>query len=84
MLEAELLEQDDLPEPATCAKRDELAAPEFEQLPGLAKLLDPESPLFEVEMRQLLAFAICVGEMPGIRRIVMRAITTPIENTRIL
>jgi hypothetical protein len=84
VLEAELLEQDDLPEPATFVKRDELAAPEFEQLPGLAKLLDPEPPLFEVETLQLLAFAIRVGDMPGIRTIAMREITAPIENTRIL
>jgi hypothetical protein len=81
VLEAELLEQDDLPEPCMFVNRDELAAPEFEQLPELVKLADPEPPLFEVEILQLLAFAICVGDMPGTKRIVKRAITAHIEST---
>lgn len=86
VLEAEKLEQLDLLPPSSPVtpepKMGELVAvaADCEQLPELVKLSDMEPPLTdEDEAPQLLASAICVGNIPGIRGTVTRAITTPIE-----
>jgi len=80
-LEAAALLQADLLPPANGPVTKWVPAKELEQPPETVILLESENPPFENEALQVLAFAICIDDMPCITRRVMSAMTAPIGKT---
>jgi hypothetical protein len=74
----------DFPVPSEAPVVCEVVAVDPEQLPEPEVEPETEELLVEPEMLQLLAFAICIGDITlGMRSTVKRANTAPIENANL-